>query len=313
MGQSLLAPVFFLMGGWILFIGWYAGGTSGLLFPGAIGWIMWLVALLLRLRNWQLGRRLQHLRRHGVAVVAIPAEVLVNYGTRVNGMNPWRLKCQGVAPTKFAGREFVTPNLWCNPGRLMATGSAIRVYADPLHPRRYAFDLGELGLDAQPPGARRLPIVFGGIGALFTLVAAGMLLVRYGGQYLPESWQVALRATHGAFVSDGSTLGTWKLAVDNCSGNFDKSLRNFGSFSNSRERRILIFERPFSGSGWNVTLQSGDGRRDMVFPVDACRITGDWHKEKYGRGPSVVSGAMTVDCALSGQRLTGNVALRGCD
>lgn len=179
-GSSFLAPFFFLMGCWILFTGWYAGGVSGLLFPGAIGWILGLVALVLRLRAWQLGRRQWRLRRHGIPVAVRPIEVLINYGTRSNGRNPWRLKCQGLAPPEFAGREFVTPNLWRDPAALAAARSVISVYADRHRPEHYTFDLGDLGLDALPPGARYLSIALGGIAALFILIAAAMLLVRYG-------------------------------------------------------------------------------------------------------------------------------------
>ena len=39
-------PVLLFLGGWVLVSSWDIGGLVGLVFPGLIGWILWIVALL---------------------------------------------------------------------------------------------------------------------------------------------------------------------------------------------------------------------------------------------------------------------------
>ena len=39
-------PVLTFVGAWLLVMSWDIGGLTGLLFPGLIGWVLWIVALL---------------------------------------------------------------------------------------------------------------------------------------------------------------------------------------------------------------------------------------------------------------------------
>lgn len=54
-------PILIFVGAWVLLLGWDVGGGEGLIVPGILGWLLWLIAalriLLARMRGRPLAPR----------------------------------------------------------------------------------------------------------------------------------------------------------------------------------------------------------------------------------------------------------------
>jgi hypothetical protein len=112
---------------------------------GGIGGIVLAVGVGLGISDLRKSMRKRRLLAVGLPVESTLVAVERNDGVAYKGKNPWRLRCSWRDPATGITHEFLSDDIWFDPGPHL-TMRNVRVLLDPGRPSRYWVDLSFLDM-----------------------------------------------------------------------------------------------------------------------------------------------------------------------